>query len=148
MRWAVLALVALLLSACGQADNLNRQVAGSGGTGYDVRLSDKANGQPVYEASAAYNGTHNAERQQITTNVLYRGLTQVKADGYDFVLMEGPFNGLLTSKTMRAGVVISSKQYPAIQYKLTGYKKGAEHPPKAVDIDKMLVFLKPQVSAS
>jgi len=147
MRWIVILLAVLSLAAGGQAATLNNQVVFSG-TGYDVRLSDKANGRPIYEAAAAYSGDHSAERQQISTNILYRGLTRVKADGYDFALVEGPSTGSLTRTTMQGGRVIGTKQYPAIEYRLTGFRKDGPHPPNAVDIDKALISLKPKVTSS
>ncbi len=149
MRWVVLVLLAFGLCACGQAESLHSQILWTGGVGYDVRSTTKSGSPPTYEASAAYNDSHKGERTQITRNLLYRGLSRAKADGYDYVLVQGPANGKVTSTTSQYGRVISTAEYPAFKYKLTAYKRDdAARPPQALEVDKALAQLKPQVTDS
>jgi hypothetical protein len=146
MRVVLLAILACTLCACSQASNLHRQIVWNGGIGYDVRPTATAASSATYDASAAYSSGHKPERTQITRNLLYRGLTRLKADGYTYALVQGPSDGKVTSTTYQYGRVISSADYPAFQYKLTGYKADGSRPPMALDIDKALAQLKPQVS--
>ena len=98
--------------------------------------------------TAAYKSDVVEQRQTIATNLLYRGLTRVKSDGYDYVKVDGPRVGMLTNRTTSryTGATLSLKQYPVVQYTLTGYKKDENRPPNTANTDQMLTALKPKVS--
>jgi hypothetical protein len=142
MRWIVLGLAALVIAACSQASNLHSQIIWTGGVGYDVRAVTVAGGLPTYEASAAYTAAHTKERPQIIRNLLYRGISKVKSDGYDYVMVQGANNATLTSTTYRNGVQIASSSNPGIRVRLVGYKAGAPHPPGATEAAAWLNRLK------
>jgi hypothetical protein len=145
---AILAIMAIGIGACSQAGNLHQQIIWTGGVGYDVRSTTTSGSPPTYEASAAYNNSHKVERPQITRNLLFRGATRVKADGYDYVLVQGPADGKVTSTSYQNGRATSSVDYPAFKFKLTGYKRDEVRLPQSVEVDKLLAQLKPQVTDS
>jgi len=142
MRWIVLGLAALVIAACTQAGNLHNQIIWTGGVGYDVRAVTTSGGPPTYEASASYTTAHASERPQILRNLLYRGVSKVKSDGYDYVVVQGGNNTTLTSTTYRYGVAISSASYPGVKLRLVGYKAGTPHPPNAQEAATWLARLK------
>jgi hypothetical protein len=72
----------------------------------------------------------------------------VKADGYDYVLVQGPADGKVTSTSYQNGRATSSVDYPAFKFKLTGYKRDEVRLPQSVEVDKLLAQLKPQVTDS
>jgi hypothetical protein len=142
MRWIVLGLAALVIAACSQAGNLHRQIVWTGGVGYDVRAVTATGGPPSYEATASYTTAHASERPHILKNLLYRGVSKVKSDGYDYVMIQGANNTTLTSTTYRYGTPISSASYPGVKVRLVGYKAGAPHPPMAQEASAWLTRLK------
>ncbi len=142
MRWIVLGVAALVIAACSQAGNLHRQIAWNGGVGYDVRSVTVSGGLPTYEATASYTTAHESERPHIVKNLLYRGVSKVKSDGYDYVLIQGANNTTLTATTYRYGAVIASSSYPGVKVRLVGYKAGAPHPPMAQEASAWLARLK------
>ena len=142
MRWIVLGLAALVLAACTQAGSLHNQIVWSGGVGYDVRAVGGAEGPATYEATASYTTAHASERPQITKNLIYRGVSKVKSDGYEFVAVQGANNTTLTSTTYRNGVQIASSNYPGLKVRLVGYKAGSPRPPNAQEAATWLARLK------
>lgn len=135
-------LAVLALAACSQAGNLHRQIVWTGGTGYDVRAVKTTDGLPTYEASAAYNNSHADERPQIIRNLLYRAVSKVKSDGYDYVVVRAANNATLTSTTYRYGAQVASSSYPGVRVTLVGYKAGGPRPPNANDAAGWLARLK------
>lgn len=142
MRWIVLGLAALVIAACSQAGNLHNQIVWTGGVGYDVRAITASGGPPTYEATASYTTAHANERPQILKNLLYRGVSKVKSDGYDYVRVQGANNTTLTATTYRYGTPISSSSYPGVKVRLVGYKAGAPRPPNAMEATAWLARLK------
>ncbi len=147
MRWLTFLVLALGLGACSQATSLDNQLSGmfSNGTGvaYDVRSVSSS----TYDATCAYTAARSNEKVQIARNLLYRGLTHVKKDGYDFVVVQGPYSATLTHRQMQYGREMWRQDYPGLKYSLIGYKSGSgEKPAKAVSTDSLLAQLAPQVT--
>ena len=142
MRWIVLGVAALVIAACSQAGSLHNQIVWTGGVGYDVRAVTAAGGSPTYEATASYTTAHANERPQIVKNLLYRGVSKVKSDGYDYVAVQGANNTTLTSTTYRNGLQIASSNYPGVKVRLVGYKADAPRPPNAQEAAAWLARLK------
>jgi hypothetical protein len=139
----MLGLAALVIAACTQAGNLHNQIVWTGGVGYDVRaVTTAADGAPTYEATASYTTAHASERPQIVKNLLYRGVSKVKSDGYNYVAVQGANSTTLTSTTYRNGLQVSSSSYPGVKVRLVGYKAGEPRPPHAQEAATWLARLK------
>jgi hypothetical protein len=142
MRWIVLGLVALVLAGCTQAGSLHNQIVWSGGVGYDVRAVTAGDGPPTYEATASYTTAHASERPQIVKNLLYRGVSKLKSDGFNYIVVQGSNSTTLTSTTYRNGLQVSSSSYPGVKVRLVGYKAGEPRPPNAQEAATWLARLK------
>lgn len=137
--------LALLLAGCSQEQSLQRQFGLMGGyadIAYDVRPASPA----VYEAAVAFSYSHNKEKDQIARSLLLKGLTRVKEDGYDLVVVKGPYNAPLTTKmAVLHNWHLMEIQRPGLQYTLSGYKvlTGAA-PADAVDTSAQIAQLRAQ----
>jgi hypothetical protein len=149
MRWILLAVAALALDACAkdQAQSLSHQMRSNGGVAYDVRSVATAEKPDIYEALASYSRVHASERTAILNSLLYRGVARLKADGYEYVLLQGPIDGqLVTTIHYAYGAGTSSVGDPMIKFVLTGFKAGRSHPAQAVEAASFLEKLRSQAS--
>jgi hypothetical protein len=145
MRWLVLAVAAMALCACSKADTLYRGVHDTG-VGYDVRPVEPPL-PGAYDCAVSYDAAHSPDRAQLTRNLLYRCLTRMKADGWEYVLIAEAKNTTLTRKTTQYGATISSQSFPGLRVVLRGYKSAdQQRNPQAVPIDPYMSRLKPGVT--